>query len=517
MTTGNVVDKDARMLKQRVAELEGLNRLAQLLLLSAALDIDSVLKGIVEASLSLCAAEKASILLFEPSTKETVKTLVHQANPAESSIEHPVNMAVAGWILEHGTPLLSDNLINGVGLKSAPDRYRCYGAVLAMPLIAEGEVIGIINLVNNAGGSKFDENSLRIATIIGQQAAQFIHNAKLQETLFEENRRLRQELHGHTHVHGIIGVSEGIKRVREMIPIVARSTATVLLTGETGTGKEIIARAIHFQSDRAEKPFVAINCSAIPAALVESELFGYERGAFTGASIRTAGKFELANGGTVFLDEIAEMPLDLQPKLLRFLEERKFFRLGSTIEQRVDLHVIAATNRNIEALVHEGKFREDLFYRLNVMPIILPSLRDRPEDIPILAQHFLDEFSNQSMRFTPAALDLLSHFHWKGNIRELRNAVERISLLITKNAIDANDLETLGIGKMSVHSSSPSPESSLASLIQSQDGKTDLLEESEKILVQLALRQADGNVSEAARLLGIDRKTMDRRREKYRL
>ncbi|MBI1804839.1 MAG: sigma 54-interacting transcriptional regulator [Ignavibacteriae bacterium] len=505
--------EDASALRQRVAELEGLNRLAQLLLLSSALDIESVLKGIVEASLSLCRAEKASILLFEPSTKETVKTLVHQANPSESSIEHTVNMAVAGWVLDKGIPLLADNLVTGVGLKNAPDHYRRYGAILAVPLIVEGEVIGIINLINNAGGPTFDENSLRVANIIAQQSAQFISRAKLQEKLFEENERLKQELQQQFQLHGIVAVSEPMKKILTTLPILARSRATVLIQGETGTGKELVARAVHYQSDRADKPFVPINCAAIPADLVESELFGHERGAFTGASSSVMGKFELANRGTIFLDEISEMPLELQPKLLRVLEERRFFRLGSSTEKAVDVRVIAATNRNLEELVHGGKFREDLYYRINVMPILLPPLRERKEDIRLLAERFLDEFSAKRKRFSKSALDVLAQLEWRGNVRELRNTVERLSLLVQEEEISPAHLEAINL--VSAFDDGSVLERALQLYIQTHEGTSDVLEACERSLVRLALHKVGGNVSEAARLLGIDRKALERRREKF--
>lgn len=505
---------DLSSLQQRVDELEGLNHLAQTL--CSTLAIDEILHVIIDASLTLCGAQRASIVLMDPSTKETIKTLVHQAGTSRENIEHTVNMLVAGWILDHKTPLVADNLIDGLGLKKPPDHYRRYGSVLAVPLMISGEVIGIINLINEAGGPTFGDNSKRVASIIAQQSAQFIHNAKLHEKLFEENERLRRVLVHQYKVNGVVGTSKKMKDILDTIPVIAKSSTTVLVDGETGTGKELIARAIHFQSERNDKPFIPLNCAAIPANLIESELFGHERGAFTGASGTVIGKFELADKGTIFLDEIAELPIELQPKLLRFLEERRFFRLGSSVERSIDVRVIAASNKDLLRLTKEGKFREDLYYRLNVMPITLPPLRERKEDIPILAQYFLDEFSHKKKKLSHDALARLQSFDWKGNVRELKNIIERLSLLVPSEEITAGHLQTLNI--VNDDSSSITDLSSmLRAAIRSNNGENDLLDEIEKNVVQLALRDTDGNVSEAARILGIDRKALDRRKEKYGL
>jgi len=506
---------DPTSLQQRITELERLNNLSQVL--SSTLDVNTILQEIVKATTILCKADKTSILLFDPSTKETVKTLVHQSNSSESSIEHTVNLIVAGWVLENRKPFLTNNLVDGLKLPNPPDRYRKYGSTLAVPLMIEGEIIGIINLINNPGSSIFDNNSLRIALNIAQQSAKFIYNAKLHEKMFEENIRLRKELYDQYNVHGIIGISKKMKAILDLIPKIAKSNTTVIIYGETGTGKELIARAIHFQSDRAHKPFIPINCAAIPANLIESELFGHERGAFTGATSTMMGKFELANSGTIFLDEISEMPSELQPKLLRVLEERKFFRLGSSVERNINVRVISASNRNLDELVREGKFREDLFYRLNVMPIFLPPLRERKEDIPILAQHFLNELSHKSKNFSKSALDFLQSYEWKGNVRELKNIVERISLLTTDNEITSEHIQLLGINTANVTADSSQLLTIFQTLIKPEGSDKNILEEIERIMVELAIKKANGNISQAARLLGIDRKAMDRRREKFKI
>ncbi len=511
----NATHHDTANLQQRIDELEWLNRLSQIL--SSSLHVDHILNGIVQVCIGFSRANKAAILLLDPTTKETVKTLVHQSDPSLGSIEHTVNEIVAGWIMHNNKPLLADNFIDGVGIKTPLDRFRNYGSVLAVPLMIDGKIIGIINLMNNADAPKFTEDLLRIAKIIADQSARFIYTAKLHEKLFEENKRLKEELQQQYNIHGIIGTSKAMKAVLETIPLIAKSTATVLIYGETGTGKELVARAIHNLSERADQPFVAINCAAIPANLVESELFGHERGAFTGATASSIGKFEFAHKGTFFLDEISEMPLDLQPKLLRLLEERKFFRLGSTVERYVDIRVIAATNKELMQISQEKKFREDLYYRLNVMPLHLPPLRERNEDIPLLAQYFLDQFSHKTKKFSASALETLKTYDWRGNIRELKNIVERTALLIASKVVDVKDLQAMNILGKELISSSSQLETICESLVRSHDGKHDLLEQIEQHIVGSALQQVHGNVSEAARVLGIDRMVLERRRKKYNI
>ncbi|HHL39566.1 MAG TPA: sigma-54-dependent Fis family transcriptional regulator [Deltaproteobacteria bacterium] len=265
------------------------------------------------------------------------------------------------------------------------------------------------------------------------------------QTLRREIALLREELHNKLGDKHFICRSPAMRRVMDMVEKVGKSSSNVLITGESGTGKELVARAIHSLGDRREKPFVAVNCGAIPGELMESELFGHEKGAFTGAYKRKIGKLEYADGGTVFLDEISSMPLKLQAKLLRVLQEKSFERVGSLVPIKVDIRVIAATNTDLEQAVKQGEFRDDLYYRLRVIPIVLPPLRERREDIPLLASHFLDRFSkryNKSIRrISPDALDVLSEYGWPGNVRELENLMERIVVLAREGSeITTDDL-----------------------------------------------------------------------------
>jgi two-component system response regulator AtoC len=322
--------------------------------------------------------------------------------------------------------------------------------------------------------------------------------------LRDENRQLREELGRRYDFANIVGRSAPMQEIFATVMRVAPTRATVLLAGESGVGKDLIARAIHFHSPRRERPLVKINCTAIPENLMESELFGYEKGAFTGATTSKPGKFEQADTGTVFLDEIGDVPASVQVKLLRVLQEREFERLGSNVTRHIDVRVVAATNQDLRAALEQGTFREDLYYRLNVVPINLPPLRERTEDIPFLARHFLakhgPELGSRVAGITDAAMAVLMGYHWPGNVRELENVVERSLVMCTGDALDAEDIK-LEMAPRRHNHSAPAflPE-----------GMT--LDQYEQELIREALRRADGNKSQAARLLGLTRNAL-----RYRL
>jgi transcriptional regulator with GAF, ATPase, and Fis domain len=319
---------------------------------------------------------------------------------------------------------------------------------MAAPIIAGGEVVALIYVSAAPDSARFSEAELQLLTAIAVVAATAWENATFISSLQSENQRLREELGVESR---ILGKSPRIRDLVERIGRAARSNATVLILGESGTGKELVARAIHVNSARAAGPFVAISCAALTASLLESELFGYEKGAFTGAYAQRKGKLEAANGGTLFLDEIGEMPLELQAKLLRVLQERELERVGGTNRVTLDLRVVAATNRNLEDAVAKGRFRADLFYRLNVIALHTPALRERVEDIPLLAGHFVTKFAAACGRrvsgISEAALALLERHTWPGNVRELENAIERAVVLGRSDLIEPEDLpDTLWLG-----------------------------------------------------------------------
>jgi len=326
-------------------------------------------------------------------------------------------------------------------------------------------------------------------------------------SLRDENRRLKDELGHRYQFDNIIGQSPKMQEVFAAVARVAPTRATVLLAGESGIGKDLIARAIHHHSPRRDRPFVKINCSAIPENLMESELFGYERGAFTGASTSRAGKFEQADGGTVFLDEIGDVPPPVQVKLLRVLQEREFERLGSNKTQTVDVRVVAATNQDLRAALEQGAFREDLYYRLNVVPINIPPLRERKGDIPNLVEHFLAKYADDTggriRSITPAAMEKLMGYSWPGNVRELENIIQRAMVLATGPELQPSDIQ-LDADR------GPAARTSGGAIPFLPDGLS--LDQYEQELIREALRRCDGNKSQAARLLGLSRNAL-----RYRL
>jgi two-component system, NtrC family, response regulator AtoC len=331
-----------------------------------------------------------------------------------------------------------------------------------------------------------------------------------------ETTRLRREVRQYRtnaarpyNLHSIVGSSPAVTSLRHLVARIATSPAsTVLLTGESGTGKDLVAKVVHYCSDRAARPFMNITCSALPEQLLESELFGHERGAFTDARLQKRGLLETADGGTVFLDEIAEMVPALQAKLLRFLEEKAFKRVGGAADIRVDVRVVAATNRNLEEEVAKGRFRSDLFYRLNVLPVSLPPLRSHPEDIPLLVEYFIDvfnaEFRKRVLGASPATYAVLQRYGWPGNVRELRNVVERAMLLSDSDRLEARDFSALTAAASS------------GGEIELPPNGVDL-EQLERNLVIQALRRAGGNQTRAAALLGLNRDQIRYRIDKFGL
>jgi two-component system response regulator HydG len=339
-----------------------------------------------------------------------------------------------------------------------------------------------------------------------EQLIKLIDKALERRDLIEQNRALKKQLEDIRAKGQMIGASPSWRRMLTLVEQVADSSATILIQGESGTGKELVARTIHERSARRNGPFVAVNCAALPETLLESELFGYEKGAFTGAAGRKEGRFDLANGGTLFLDEVADLSLVTQPKILRMLQEGEFERLGGTRTLQVDVRILAATNQDLSEMVKDKRFREDLYYRLNVITVRVPPLRERPEDIRVLAQHYLRVYSAKNGRkldgFTAEALERLEAYAWPGNVRELENLVERSVLLARKDRIDAEDLpeEVMGVKRP--------PRDAILELIGTP------LADVEQRLLDETLRITGGNKTQAAKLLGIDVRTVARKLER---
>ncbi|WP_158305910.1 sigma 54-interacting transcriptional regulator [Anaeromyxobacter sp. Fw109-5] len=367
----------------------------------------------------------------------------------------PLHGSASGKAFRTGAPvLLNDPEANrqDPDLYGTPEGARFYRTVLeegvpsgyVLPLVHRGEVLGVLQLKKYAD-ARFKEREIEFMSKVAGQLSIAVANAleyrevkESKERLDRERVYLKEEIRSAHDFEEIIGVSRTLKQVLGQIDTVAVTDSTVLILGETGTGKELIARAIHNRSRRRDRPFVKVNCSAIPTGLLESELFGHERGAFTGATAPRIGRFEAADQGTLFLDEIGDLPVDLQPKLLRVLQEREFERLGASRTRRVDVRVVAATNRGLATMVGEGRFREDLYYRLNVFPITLPPLRERAGDIPLLVRHFVGVYARrmgkQIDHIPDASMRALVGYHWPGNVRELQNVIER-AVILTPGAV----------------------------------------------------------------------------------
>src|SRR5712664_1308254 len=393
------------------------------------------------------------------------------------------------------------------------------GTVCILPLVSRGRVLGTFGVV------KYQDNAftgdIEFLTQIANQVAIAVENAlafgqirELKDQLSKEKLYLEDEIRTEMNFAQVIGNSASLRKVLKRVETVAPTDSTVLIYGETGTGKELIARAIHDLSPRQSKPFVKLNCAAIPTGLLESELFGHEKGAFTGAIAQRIGRFEVADGGTIFLDEIGEIPLELQTKLLRVLQEREFERLGSSRTLRTDARLIAATNRDLKTMVEDQKFRPDLYYRLNVFPIRVPALRERKEDIPLLVRHFVQQFSQQNNRvintIPSETMEALVRYHWPGNIRELQNVIER-AVILSKGSM-------LNVSLAGLESDAPRATHALAKSTQSEHKNLqDVLNNTEQNEILRALEASNGIIagpSGAAARLGVKRSTLQLRMQK---
>jgi len=409
-------------------------------LIGRAVHLDTALGRILQVLHDILSMERATLVLLDPDHQSlSIKSSYGLSVEEEQRGIYGLSEGVCGRIFQSGSPCVVPDInkeplfLNRTGARTASKNGVSF---IGVPVKVDNASVGVLTVDRLFGPDISFEEDINFLDIVATLIGQFLmlHSAicEKEEKLMAENKSLKAELHSRFNRHYIIGHSQVMQEVFRTIEKVAPSNATALLLGESGTGKELVARAIHEASPRSDAPFIKINCAALPENLLESELMGHDKGAFTGATTAKPGRFELADGGTIFLDEIGEMPLLLQAKLLRVLQERQFERIGGTRTLTVDVRVIAATNVNLQDFVDRGLFRSDLYYRLNVVPLILPPLRDRWDDVPVLIEHFLrssNKRNDKEVQLTSAALDFLTGYDWPGNVRELQNLVERLVIL----------------------------------------------------------------------------------------
>jgi len=421
--------------------------------LSSSLNLEKTLDSILTVLSESLNMQRGTITLVDPATNDLRIEVAHGLTKEEKERgRYKIGEGITGSVVATGEPMI----INDIGssplflnrTKARKDLQERKFAFLCVPIKVSNKVIGALSVDHLFKGDVSYEEDINLLTIIASIIGQAVKVRELAEkdkqAVISENVKLKRELKGKYKFDNIIYGSSAMNNVLEGAMRVAESNATVLLRGESGSGKELVAAAIHYNSPRANKPFIKVACAALPDNLLESELFGYERGAFTGAMERKIGRFELSDGGTIFLDEIGDLSSATQVKLLRVIQEREFERLGGTQTIKIDVRVVCATHRDLEKMTKENKFREDLFYRINVFPIYLPPLRERKEDIPLLADHFIAKYAKENKKgvkgINRAGLDILLSHNWPGNVRELENVIERAIVLSQKEMITPKEL-----------------------------------------------------------------------------
>jgi Nif-specific regulatory protein len=483
--------------------------------LNESLDLKTTLYNVLDILSTSMGMIRGTITILNPLRNEISIEVAHGlSRGAIERGKYKVGEGITGKVIETGHALVVPKIsaeplfLNRTATrKSEADKEISF---ICVPVKKGTHVVGALSVDRPYDESYSLEDGERLLSIIAAMIAQHVINLETiyleQEQLRQENQRLREELSKKYRITNIVGNSNKMKEVFQMISQVSRSNATVLIRGESGTGKELVASAIHYGSARAKNPFVKVNCAALPTNLIESEMFGHEKGSFTGAIRQKVGKFEVANKGTIFLDEIGAISLEVQVKLLRVIQEKEFERVGGTHVIKSDVRIIAATNKNLEEAVEKGEFRDDLYYRLNVFPIYMPPLRERKTDILLLADYFLEKYAAENQKdirsFSKTTIDMLMQYHWPGNVRELENCIERAVLLCEENVIQSYHLPP---SIQTVKEQDRSPGSSLL----------DAVENLERERMIDTLKSTRGNMAKASKLLGVTERKFAYRAKKY--
>jgi transcriptional regulator with GAF, ATPase, and Fis domain len=478
-------------------------------------NFDEVLRLITQKAVSLLNAQIASIIMINPRTYQTMKTIFSEGKKAEERTYHPVHASISGWVLKNGRSFISEDIKSDSRFKQNVFKNIAVKSALCTPLCCEDTIIGVLILLNKNDTTEFKDSDLSYLEKLSGIVSPFLRNVQKIDSYFAP-KITGEAIIKKYEAFGLIGKCKTFIELLQSVEAAARCDVRVLLEGKSGTGKELIAKAIHQCSERSKYRFIAVDCGAIPDNLMESELFGHVKGAFTGAGAERTGLFEMADNGTLFMDEITNLPLDLQTKLLRVLQEGEIRPLGSNSTRKVNVRVISAASVPLKELVHQQKFREDLFYRLLVYPIHVPSLEERQEDIPLLADHFLKQFAKQQSkkteRFRGEVIRFIMHHEWPGNIRELENFVERMVTLIPQNSRQI-DIDIM-------------PKEFLTELNQLKKHQHDFpvnkslqerLKDYEKELIRHALIQHHWNQSSTASTLGIPESTLRYKMQKYKI
>ena len=471
--------------------------------LASAAHLQDCLEKVVNILADTKGMENGTVTIVNPVTRELEIEVAHGITAeARRRGKYKLGEGITGRVVATGEPIIvpqiGDEPLFLNRTRTRGDEQKKKSSFLCVPIKAGNQSIGALSIdrIYEQGFGNQSEQDMRFLTVISSLISQTVQRVQAvneeKKALSRENQQLKRELSAKNRIDEIIGNSSRMQEVFEMVHRVADSNATVLLRGESGTGKTLVAKALHYNSGRSKGPFIVVNCSALPETLLESELFGHEKGAFTGANERKKGRFELAEGGTLFLDEIGEISLTVQVKLLNVIQERTFQRLGGTTILKSNIRLVAATNRDLEHAVQEGHFREDLYYRLNVFPVYLPPLRERRTDILLLAEYFLEKYSKENEkkieRISTSAIDLLIQYHWPGNVRELQNCMERAVLICDDGAIKSIHLPPTLQSSETIDSDNPL---SLATAV----------ENFEREMIIESLKQTNGNQTKAAKYL----------------